>query len=110
MKKRSNVFARLFAALALLASIAAVYLVASNVLDEDSTDGGKRAQQQQEQQQRPQPQEPKPKIKAATYEVKAGDTLTRISYLSGVKVVRLVELNPEIDPQNLVIGQIIKLR
>lgn len=104
MKKRTSVFARLFAFLALLAAIAAVYFVATNTLDEDSTKSGKQDKQQQ------QAEKPKPKIKAATYEVKSGDTLTRISYLSGVKVTKLIELNPEIDPQILVEGQIIKLR
>lgn len=105
MKKRTSVFARLFALIALLAAIAAVFFVASNALDEDSTKSGKQDKQQQEE-----AEKPKPKIKAATYEVKPGDTLTRISHLSGVKVVELIELNPEIDPQILVEGQIIKLR
>ncbi len=105
MKKRTSVyFARLFALLALLAAIAAVYFVATNALDENSTKGGKQDKQQE------QAEKPKPKIKAATYEVKPGDTLTRISSLSGVKVTKLIELNPEIDPQILVEGQIIKLR
>jgi LysM repeat protein len=106
MKKRSSVyFARLFALIALLAAIAAVYFVASNALDEDSSKSGKRDNQQQEQ-----AEKPKPKIKAATYTVKSGDTLTRISYLSGVKVTKLIELNPETDPQGLVIGEVLKLR
>jgi len=106
MKKRTSVyFARLFALIALLAAIAAVYFVATNALDEDSSKNGKRDDQQQEQ-----AQKPKPKIKAATYEVKSGDTLTRISYLSGVKVTKLIELNPETDPQGLVIGEVLKLR
>ena len=104
MKKRTSVFARLFALIALVAAIAAVYLVASSALDKDSGKTGKQGNQQT------QNQKPKPKIKAATYEVKSGDTLTRISYRSGVKVTELIELNPEIDPQGLVIGQIIKLR
>lgn len=105
MKKRTSVyFSRLFALLALLAAIAAVYFVATNALDEDSTSKGKKGSQQG------QTEKPKPKIKAATYEVQSGDTLTRISYLSGVKVTELIELNPEIDPQILVEGQIIKLR
>ncbi len=104
MKKRTSVFARLFALIALLAAIAAVFFVASNALDEDSTKSGKHDKQ------REQAEKPKPKIKAATYTVKAGDTLTRISYLSGVKVTKLIELNPETDPQGLVIGEVLKLR
>jgi LysM repeat protein len=109
MKKRTSVyFARLFALIALLGAIAAVYFVATNALDEDATKPSKAERQQQQKEE--QAEEPKPKIKAATYEVESGDTLTRISYLSGVKVTKLLELNPEIDAQNLTIGQIIKLR
>jgi len=109
MKKRTSVyFARLFAFLALLAAIAAVYFVATNALDEDSSKPTK--QERRQEQKEKQAEEPEPKIKAATYEVQSGDTLTRISHLSGVKVTKLVELNPEIDAQNLTIGQIIKLR
>lgn len=104
MKKRTSVFSRLFALIALLAAIAAVYMVATSALDEDSTKTGKGGDRTA------QTEKPKPKIKAATYEVESGDTLTRISFLSGVKVTQLIALNPEIDPQNLVIGQIIKLR
>lgn len=109
MKKRTSVyFARLFALLALLAAIAAVYFVATNALDEDSSKPTK--QERRQQQKEKQAEEPEPKIKAATYEVKSGDTLTRISYLSGVKVTKLIELNPETDPQGLVIGEVLKLR
>ncbi len=104
MQKRTNVLARLFALIALVAAVAVVYLAVSSALEEDSTKTGKRGDQQT------QAQKKKPKIKAATYKVESGDTLTRISYLSGVKVTRLIELNPEIDPQILVEGQIIKLR
>ena len=46
----------------------------------------------------------------ATYTVKLNDTLGRISAKTGVPVDRLQTLNPELDPQNLVVGQKIKLR
>jgi LysM repeat protein len=105
MEKRTSAFARIFALIALVAAIAAVYVVVSGGLDEDSTKTGKRANQQA----RTEREEP-PKIKAATYTVKEGDTLTRISYLTGVKVTELVALNPEIDPQSLIIGEVLKLR
>jgi LysM repeat protein len=104
MEKRTSAFARIFALIALLAAIAAVYVVATGALDEDSTKSGKHGTQQA------QTEPEQPKIKAATYEVKPGDTLTRISYLTGIKVTRLIELNPEIDPQILIAGETLKLR
>ena len=44
------------------------------------------------------------------YTVKAGDNLDLIAEKTGVPVDTLGELNPEVDPQALVIGQKIKLR
>ena len=45
-----------------------------------------------------------------SYTVKLNDTLGLISEKTGVSVERLEELNPELDPQNLIVGQKIKLR
>ena len=44
------------------------------------------------------------------YTVKSGDTLGSISEKTGIPVDKLQELNPELDPQQLVSGQKIKLR
>ena len=44
------------------------------------------------------------------YVVKAGDNLDLIAETTGVPVETLQEINPEVDPQALVIGQTIKLR
>jgi LysM repeat protein len=44
------------------------------------------------------------------YTVKTGDTLAGISTKVGIPVERLLELNPDLDPQALVSGQKIKLR
>jgi hypothetical protein len=44
------------------------------------------------------------------YRVKLNDTLGLISEKTGVPVERLQELNPELDPQNLIVGQRVKLR
>jgi LysM repeat protein len=46
----------------------------------------------------------------AFYVVKSGDILTTIAERTGVSVARILELNPDIDPQALVAGQQIKLR
>jgi LysM repeat protein len=45
-----------------------------------------------------------------TYTVKLNDTLEAISGKTEVPVERIEELNPELDPQNLIVGQKIKLR
>ena len=45
-----------------------------------------------------------------TYTVKSGDTLGSISERTGIPVDKLQELNPQLDPQQLVSGQKIKLR
>lgn len=45
-----------------------------------------------------------------TYTVKSGDTLGSISAKTGIPVTKLQELNPQLDPQQLVSGQKIKLR
>ncbi len=46
----------------------------------------------------------------ATYVVKSGDTLISISHQFGLSVARIVELNPEVDPQILIAGEKLKLR
>jgi LysM repeat protein len=46
----------------------------------------------------------------ATYEVQSGDTLISIAHHNGVSVARIEALNPEVDPQILSTGEILKLR
>ena len=45
-----------------------------------------------------------------TYTIKANDTLSAIAEKNRMTVERLLELNPDLDPQGLVAGQKIKLR
>jgi LysM repeat protein len=104
MKKRTSAFARLFAVLALVAAIAAVFLVVSGSVDDGSDEKGGKTQQQAR------TDETQSRTKAATYEVKPGDTLTRISAKTGVPVEELIDLNPEVDPQILIAGETLKLR
>jgi len=52
---------------------------------------------------------PKPPPKRA-YIVVAGDNLDRIAEKTGVPVETLQDLNPDVDPQALVIGEKIMLR
>jgi LysM domain len=46
----------------------------------------------------------------AFYRVKLNDTLGLIAEKTDVPVERLQELNPDLDPQNLIVGQRIRLR
>ncbi|HET7484767.1 MAG TPA: LysM domain-containing protein [Solirubrobacterales bacterium] len=46
----------------------------------------------------------------ATYEVQSGDTLISIARHNGVSVARIERLNPEVDPQILIAGEMLKLR
>jgi LysM repeat protein len=49
-------------------------------------------------------------LPSRTYTVKSGDTLGSISEKTGIPVEKLQELNPQLDPQQLVSGQKIKLK
>jgi LysM repeat protein len=105
MKKRTSVTARIFAALALAAAIVAVVILVPKALDEDSSDSGKGHSNH------PAKQEPKQhRTKAKTYEVETGDTLLSIAHKTGVTVAEIQALNPEVDPQILTVGEILKLR
>ena len=49
-------------------------------------------------------------LPSRTYTVKSGDTLGSISEKTGIPIDKLQELNPQLDPQQLVSGQKIKLK
>ena len=50
------------------------------------------------------------KRKRKTYVVKSGDTPSGIAAKTGVSVATLQELNPNLDPQALTVGERLKLR
>lgn len=105
MKKRTSVFARLFAALALVAAVlAVVILISTGLKDEKSGKKGRHpgntTTQETEQ----------PRTKAKTYTVQTGDTLIAIAHKTGVSVAEIQALNPEVDPQILLAGETLKLR
>ena len=97
--------------MALLASLAAVALVVSSSTgnDDNGGDGGNATrtaeprQPQQDRQQRRRPQR-------TFYRVRLNDTLGLIAEQTGVPVEQLEALNHELDPQNLIVGQRIRLR
>jgi LysM repeat protein len=45
-----------------------------------------------------------------SYEVQSGDTLTSIARETGVPVAVIVKLNPGVDPQILIAGEVLKLK
>jgi LysM repeat protein len=104
MEKRTSAFARIAAALALVGAVVLVIVVISGSLDGSGSSskngGGTHVAKKHV----------KPKTKAATYEVKTGDTLTAIAHKTGIPVATIRTLNPEIDPQILIAGETLKLR
>jgi LysM repeat protein len=106
MKKRSWI-ARILALVAIAAAVVAVVVVAKNTdLHSDSGNKGGAHKSQAHAQK----QQKKPRTKAKTYEVQSGDTLISIAHQTGVPVAELQALNPEVDPQILVAGEVLKLQ
>jgi LysM repeat protein len=99
--------ARLLAPLALVLAAVAVLLViqASKGSDSGSKDSAAQTTSTEQQTTQTTKQRVRP-----SYTVKLNDNLGLISEKTGVSVARLEELNPELDPQNLIVGQKIKLR
>jgi LysM repeat protein len=104
MEKRTSAFARIFAAVALAGAVVVVIVaIFSSLGDSDSStksgngNGGH-------------PHKSGPKTTAKTYVVQSGDTLVSIAHRTGVPVVHILALNPEVDPQILIAGETLKLR
>jgi LysM repeat protein len=100
--------ARLLAPLALLLAVVAVLLVVQATMksDDSKDDTAKTTETDQG----TTPTTPTERRVRPTYTVKLNDNLTRIAEKTGVSVERIQALNPELDPQNLIVGQKIKLR
>lgn len=103
--------ARYLAPLALLLfGVAFALVVLSFASEQSDGDGdGEQTTTQRGQQTTPRDARPRRSMRAA-YRVKLNDTLGLIAEKTGVGVERIQELNPELDPQNLIVGQRIKLR
>jgi LysM repeat protein len=107
MKRKRSWIARILAFAAIAAAIVAVVVVAKNTdLHSDSGNKGNATNSQPHKQKQPK----KKRTKAKTYEVQSGDTLTSIAHKTGVPVAELQALNPEVDPQILVAGEVLKLQ
>jgi LysM repeat protein len=104
MNKRTSVFARILAALALAAAAVAVVLaVSSGVNDSSSPNSGHGAQTAKHEAKHH-------RTKAKTYTVQTGDTLIAIAHKTGISIAEIKVLNPEVDPQILIAGETLKLR
>jgi LysM repeat protein len=107
MKRKRSWIARILALVAIAAAIVAVVVVAKNTdLHSDSSNKGGTQKSQTHKQKQPK----KKRTKAKTYEVQSGDTLISIAHKTGVPVAELQALNPEVDPQILVAGEVLKLQ
>jgi LysM repeat protein len=103
MEKRTSAFARILAALALIAALLVVVVVVASGVNSGSSKShhhsGHHAKKQHAH-----------RTKARTYTVESGDTLTAIAHKTGVPVAEILALNPEVDPQILIAGQTLKLK
>ena len=102
--------ARLLAPVALLLVAGSVGYVLANYTGTDDDGGEETSDRPAQQRPRQDGPEQQPRRRRAFYRVKLNDTLGLIAEKTDVPVERLQELNPELDPQNLVVGQRIKLR
>ncbi len=102
----------LLAPIALAAVAVAVFVVISNsnVLKEDDEGASEATTTQQTGTENTTTQDRRGRRQRRNYIVKPGDSFGAISEKTGVSVERLGQLNPEVDPQALVVGQRIKLR
>jgi LysM repeat protein len=104
MEKRTSAFARIFAAIALAGAVVVVIVViASSLGDSDSSTKSGHGHGHSS-------HKGTDKTTAKTYVVKSGDTLVSIAHRTGIPVVHILALNPEVDPQILIAGETLKLR
>jgi LysM repeat protein len=108
MQGRRRSPARLLAPLALLLAVVAVLLVVQASTDSNGSKDDKAGETTTPTDETT--AETPTRRTRPTYTVKLNDTLGLISEKTGVSVERIEELNPELDPQNLIVGQKIKLR
>jgi LysM domain-containing protein len=94
---------------ALVVTLVAVAIVFSNSTGDDGGDNGsanRTAEPRPRQEERQQQRRPQRRF----YRVRLNDTLSLIAEQTGVPVEQLEALNPELDAQNLIVGQRIRLR
>jgi len=103
MEKRTSVLARVFAAATLVVAFVVAIAVVGGALSGGSDHRGHRGHASGQ-------AAVKEKRAPATYVIKSGDTLLAIAHRTGVPLVRIEALNPQVDPQILIAGETLKLR
>jgi LysM repeat protein len=106
---RRNI-ARIVAPLALLSCGVAIALVVTSFTDDQQNDEPEERTTTQSGDRTSPENGAGRRSRRRIYRVKLNDTLGLIAEKTGVPVERLQELNPELDPQNLIVGQRVKLR
>jgi LysM repeat protein len=97
---------------ALVVAVGAIAYVVSNSTsnDDDGGGGGGNANRTAEPRPRQDGRQQRRRPQRTFYRVRLNDTLGLIAEQTGVPVEQLEALNPELDPQNLIVGQRIRLR
>ncbi len=93
---------RLLALLGLAAVVVAILVVVGGSLDSSGDPEGKKGKGNEKQQQQQGGED--------TYVVQPGDSLSTIADSANLSEERILELNPDVDPQTLQPGQTLKLR
>jgi hypothetical protein len=102
--------ARLLAPVALLVAVVSVIVVVSNSTGNDNGGGNDNADRAVETTPRGDGRQQQRRPQRRFYRVRLNDTLGLIAEQTGVPVERLEALNPDLDAQNLIVGQRIRLR
>jgi len=108
--KRSRSPVRLLAPIALVACAFALFAVISSSGDGGGSSADSAGDRPAAASDTSAQEAPKPKPPKRSYTVELNDSLGAIAEKTGVEVEKIQELNPELDPQSLTVGQKIKLR
>ena len=108
MKRGSS--ARILAPLALIAALVALVLVVQGSSSDETATQATTAKTTKNPSDEGKAPTKKAPAKPKKTTVRAGDTLGAISERTGVPVAQIEELNPNLDPQALTVGQTVKLR
>jgi LysM repeat protein len=102
-ERRTSAAARIVAVLALIGAVIVIVIAVSAAMNSGSSNSSHHGKHHAQKQTRH-------RTKAKTYTVQPGDTLTAIAHETGVPVSEIMALNPEVDPQILRSGEVLKLK
>jgi LysM domain len=102
--------ARLLAPVALVVVFLAVGYVVTGTTGSDDDNGDDNANRTTQPRPREDGRQQRSRPQRTFYRVRLNDTLSLIAEQTGVPVERIEALNPDLDAQNLIVGQRIRLR